>query len=113
MAAKLIVLCCLLRYALAMATASSEAEPPVARKLGGHDWLKAEAEAPEVSHLVETVRRGHHHSTVDRSVAGGGVILGGLATTFCVAVFCYIRATRKQKPNYDDEKETETPKVLV
>ncbi|KAK9290832.1 hypothetical protein L1049_009010 [Liquidambar formosana] len=34
----------------------------------------------------------HHHS-MDKSVAGGGVILGGLATTFLVAVFCYIRAT--------------------
>jgi hypothetical protein len=42
-------------------------------------------------------RRQHHHS-VDKSVAGGGVILGGLATTFLVAVFCYIRATGRHKP---------------
>ncbi|XP_062165871.1 uncharacterized protein LOC133872387 [Alnus glutinosa] len=42
-------------------------------------------------------RRQHHHS-VDKSVAGGGVILGGLATTFLVAVFCYIRATGRRKP---------------
>ncbi|VVA96969.1 unnamed protein product [Arabis nemorensis] len=111
MATQRIVICCLVTYALAMAAAASEAEPPVARKLGGHDWPSTEAEAPEVSHLEETVRRGHHHSTVDRSVAGGGVIIGGLATTFFVAVFCYIRATRKQKPNYDEEAET--PKVLV
>ncbi|CAI0471188.1 unnamed protein product [Linum tenue] len=34
-----------------------------------------------------------HHRSVDKSVAGGGVILGGLATMFLLAVFCYIRAT--------------------
>ena len=39
----------------------------------------------------------HHHS-MDKSVAGGGVILGGLATTFLVAVFCYIRATGRHRP---------------
>ena len=38
----------------------------------------------------------HHHS-FDKSIAGGGVILGGLATTFLVSVFCYIRATGRQK----------------
>ncbi|KAJ4833500.1 hypothetical protein Tsubulata_007995 [Turnera subulata] len=36
-----------------------------------------------------------HHHAMDKSVAGGGVILGGLATTFLVAVFCYIRATKR------------------
>ncbi|KAK7828367.1 hypothetical protein CFP56_030340 [Quercus suber] len=40
--------------------------------------------------------RKQHHS-VDKSIAGGGVILGGLATTFLVAVFCYIRATGRHK----------------
>ncbi|KAB1224216.1 hypothetical protein CJ030_MR2G013758 [Morella rubra] len=40
--------------------------------------------------------RKHHHS-IDKSIAGGGVILGGLATTFSVAVFCYIRATGRHK----------------
>ncbi|GMN67526.1 hypothetical protein TIFTF001_036584 [Ficus carica] len=40
-----------------------------------------------------------HHS-VDKSVAGGGVILGGLATTFLVAVFCYIRATGRHKNEF-------------
>lgn len=43
-------------------------------------------------HLV----RQHHHS-FDKSIAGGGVILGGLATTFLVSVFCYIRATGRHK----------------
>ncbi|KAJ1411219.1 hypothetical protein SESBI_21260 [Sesbania bispinosa] len=38
----------------------------------------------------------HHHS-FDKSIAGGGVILGGLATTFLVSVYCYIRATGRHK----------------
>ncbi|CAI9780111.1 unnamed protein product [Fraxinus pennsylvanica] len=38
----------------------------------------------------------HHHHSIDKSVAGGGVILGGLATAFLVAVFCYIRATGRK-----------------
>ncbi|QCE04170.1 hypothetical protein DEO72_LG8g2203 [Vigna unguiculata] len=37
-----------------------------------------------------------HHS-FDKSIAGAGVILGGLATTFLVSVFCYIRATERNK----------------
>ncbi|KAF7825612.1 hypothetical protein G2W53_016776 [Senna tora] len=40
---------------------------------------------------------GHHHHSFDRSMAAGGVIVGGLATAFMVAVFCYIRATRRFK----------------
>ncbi|KAK9154377.1 hypothetical protein Sjap_001857 [Stephania japonica] len=40
-------------------------------------------------------RLGKHHS-VDKSVAGGGVIIGGLATTFIVSIICYIRATRRK-----------------
>ncbi|CAN6818621.1 unnamed protein product [Brassica oleracea] len=111
MATKLIVLCCFLTYALAMAAALSEGDSPVARKFGGEDGPREEAEAPEILNSEETVRRGHHHSTVDRSVAGGGVILGGLATTFLVVVFCYLRATRKHKPNFADE--TGTPKFFL
>ncbi|KAK7350079.1 hypothetical protein VNO77_08174 [Canavalia gladiata] len=38
----------------------------------------------------------HHHS-FDKSIAGGGVILGGLATTFLVSIFCYIKATGRHK----------------
>ncbi|KAK7390472.1 hypothetical protein VNO78_25778 [Psophocarpus tetragonolobus] len=36
-----------------------------------------------------------HHS-FDKSIAGAGVILAGLATTFLVSVFRYIRATRRR-----------------
>lgn len=43
----------------------------------------------------------HHHRSVDKSVAGGGVILGGLATTFLVVIGCYIRATRRHKTSED------------
>ncbi|KAL8196613.1 hypothetical protein R6Q57_024908 [Mikania cordata] len=35
----------------------------------------------------------HHHSP---GVAGGGVIIGGLATVTFAAVYCYIRVTRKR-----------------
>ncbi|KAK7257502.1 hypothetical protein RIF29_31525 [Crotalaria pallida] len=48
------------------------------------------AEAPQSRRL------GKHHST-DKSVAGGGVIIGGLVTAIFAAVFCYIRVTRKTK----------------
>ncbi|KAI6697451.1 hypothetical protein NL676_017570 [Syzygium grande] len=36
------------------------------------------------------------HRSTDKSVAGGGVIIGGLVTAFFAAVFCYIRVTRKR-----------------
>lgn len=45
---------------------------------------------------VEEIKIGHHHHSFDKSVAGGGVILGGLATAFLVAVVCYIRATGRK-----------------
>lgn len=48
----------------------------------------------EENFSIEIHHRKPHHS-VDKSVAGGGVILGGLATTFLVAIFCYIRATKR------------------
>ncbi|KAL6987682.1 hypothetical protein U1Q18_013431 [Sarracenia purpurea var. burkii] len=32
----------------------------------------------------------------DKSVVGGGLILGGLATAFIAVVFCYIRATGRK-----------------
>ncbi|KAI4322588.1 hypothetical protein L6164_022265 [Bauhinia variegata] len=51
------------------------------------------AEAPEIRRL------GKHHST-DKSVAGGGVIIGGLVTAICAAVFCYIRVTRKREDGH-------------
>lgn len=46
------------------------------------------AQAPHIRKL------GKHHST-DKSVAGGGAIIGGLVTAMFASVFCYIRVTRK------------------
>ncbi|KAG5042571.1 hypothetical protein AAZX31_03G062300 [Glycine max] len=43
---------------------------------------------------VHLLKHRHHHS---KSIAGAGVILAGLAATFLVSVFCYIRATRRNK----------------
>ena len=58
-----------------------------AEKSEGHEESE-EAEAPAIRRL------GKHHS--DKSVAGGGVIIGGLVTAIFAAVFCYIRVTRKR-----------------
>nr|GLL34816.1 hypothetical protein DM860_009389 [Ipomoea trifida] len=63
-------------------TEGNAADPPVPGE-------KGEAGAPE---SVETAE--HHHS--DKSVAGGGVIIGGLVTAIFAAVYCYIRVTRKR-----------------
>lgn len=46
---------------------------------------------------MEKGKHDRRHSSVDKSVAGGGVILGGLAATLLVAIGCYIRATRRKK----------------
>ncbi|KAL6136827.1 hypothetical protein ACLB2K_062122 [Fragaria x ananassa] len=56
------------------------------------------AEGPSIRKLGSS----KHHQ--DKSVAGGGVIIGGLVTAIFAAVFCYIRVTRKrgEKPEYED-----------
>lgn len=69
-----------------------EADQPVSgfvAKESSEGEGKSEAgEAPEIRRL------GKHHST-DKSVAGGGLIIGGLATLTFAAIFCYIRVTRR------------------
>ncbi|KVH95960.1 hypothetical protein Ccrd_001961 [Cynara cardunculus var. scolymus] len=47
--------------------------------------------------LGETVHSEKHHHSSDRSVAGGGIIIGGLATVTFAAVYCYIRVTRRKE----------------
>ncbi|KAI9094247.1 hypothetical protein K1719_026829 [Acacia pycnantha] len=53
----------------------------------------------EVAEAPGYRRLGKHHSS-DKSVAGGGVIIGGLVTAIFAAVFCYIRVTRKRQTIY-------------
>ncbi|KAF5183768.1 hypothetical protein FRX31_026644 [Thalictrum thalictroides] len=49
----------------------------------------------EIAKAPSSRRIGQHYS-IDKSILGGGVILGGLGATFLVSVFCYIRVTRRQ-----------------
>ncbi|KAK6919449.1 hypothetical protein RJ641_015353 [Dillenia turbinata] len=74
------------------AEVSRISDPPVELKStsSGEDE-SAVAEAPKVE-----IRRLEKHRS-DKSVAGGGVIIGGLATAILAAVFCYIRVTRPRK----------------
>lgn len=53
------------------------------------------AESSQVAEAPDIRRLGKHRST-DKSMAGGGVILGGLVTTIFAVVFCYIRVTRRR-----------------
>ncbi|KAF3443771.1 hypothetical protein FNV43_RR13461 [Rhamnella rubrinervis] len=55
-----------------------------------------EDESSEVAGAPANRRLGKHEHRSDKSVAGGGVIIGGLVTAIFAAVFCYIRVTRKR-----------------
>ena len=69
-------------------------------KIPSHQRTSVEPQNEDVlgdSHGHIHLANHNHHHAFDKSVAGGGVILGGLATTFLVAVFCYIRATGRHK----------------
>lgn len=72
-----------------------KAEP--SKESGLHETPLGQMVEHNESIHVQNVHLSKHHHSIDKSVAGGGVILGGLATTFLVAVFCYIRATRRHK----------------
>ncbi|XP_058076264.1 uncharacterized protein LOC131224832 [Magnolia sinica] len=65
--------------------------PPTSSATIGHE-LETE---PGVAEAPGNRRLGKHHHT-DKSVAGAGVILGGLATAIIATVFCYIRVTRRR-----------------
>ncbi|KDP32228.1 hypothetical protein JCGZ_13835 [Jatropha curcas] len=89
---RLVISCLILAGILIVQATADESEkksPSVADQpvASSHEW--EEAEAPEIRRL------GKHHSS-DKSVAGGGVIIGGLVTAIFAAVFCYIRVTRKK-----------------
>ncbi|KAA8526459.1 hypothetical protein F0562_008338 [Nyssa sinensis] len=49
-----------------------------------------------VAEPPEMTRQRKHHSS-DKSVAGGGVIIGGLFTAIFATVYCYIRVTRRRE----------------
>ncbi|KAI3514432.1 hypothetical protein L1887_12826 [Cichorium endivia] len=88
------------------------AEAPRSRKLGHHH--ARESEPPSTTASLSThdeenggsmteesgmyLEKQHHHGSesVDKSIAGGGVILGGLVMAFVVSIVCYIRATRRR-----------------
>ncbi|KAK9133643.1 hypothetical protein Scep_013171 [Stephania cephalantha] len=77
--------------------ANAVAEAPVNWRSGEEESEESmssdAAAAPEIRRLGQHQHQ-HHHS--DKSIAGGEVIIGGLATAIFAAVFCYIRVTRKQ-----------------
>lgn len=56
----------------------------------------AAAEAPAGVEAAAAAAAATKHRSTDKSVAGGGVIIGGLVTAFFASVFCYIRVTRKR-----------------
>ncbi|KAM7498236.1 hypothetical protein LguiA_022650 [Lonicera macranthoides] len=69
------------------------ADPPATTESPSYysssDGEKELTEAPEIERMEK------HHST-DKSVAGGGVIIGGFVTAIFAAVYCYIRVTRQR-----------------
>ncbi|PKH56465.1 hypothetical protein CRG98_050305 [Punica granatum] len=99
------VFCCVLAQVLIQQTAAND---PVSSAAGPSVEASAVTEQPVSSHAESSsegaegsvaeapgIRRmGKHRS--DKSVAGGGVIIGGLVTAIFAAVFCYIRVTRKR-----------------
>lgn len=68
----------------------STAESPKSRSSS-----EAERGEESIAEPPEVIRTEKHHSS-DKSVAGGGVIIGGLVTAIFAAVYCYIRVTRKR-----------------
>ncbi|CAK8574948.1 unnamed protein product [Lathyrus sativus] len=90
----------------------NEVESPFGRKLGKNQYDNHGIMSPSpspfegsiLSHEKSSVldsqshfRLVKKHHLFDKSIVGGGVILGGLGTTFLVVVYCYIRATSKHK----------------
>lgn len=71
----------------------SEKGAPSSEAKANDDDDEGAAEAPGE---WESRKIGKHHSS-DKSVAGGGVIIGGLVTAIFAAVYCYIRVTRKRR----------------
>ncbi|XP_010256759.1 PREDICTED: uncharacterized protein LOC104597066 [Nelumbo nucifera] len=71
------------------------AQAPISQPNRSEQPLTVVLSSSKIAEAPVARRLGRHHSS-GKSVAGGGVILGGLATTFFVSIFCYIRATRRR-----------------
>lgn len=74
----------------------SSAEAPRAESASSAEVSASGEEIAPAGQEEEMEANHHRRHPIDRSVAGGGVIVGGLATAFLVAVFCYIQATRRK-----------------
>ncbi|EOY28514.1 Basic helix-loop-helix DNA-binding superfamily protein, putative [Theobroma cacao] len=61
-----------------------------------------DADPPDVKMIAEgpVIRAIGKHSSLDKSAAGGDVILGGFVMAVVVAVVCYLRITRKSQEAY-------------
>ncbi|KAJ0780267.1 hypothetical protein HanPI659440_Chr06g0235711 [Helianthus annuus] len=73
-----------------------KSEPPTTRPSSDHEENNGSMAEEEDGMYLE--KHHHHHisASVDKSIVGGGVILGGLVMAFVVSIVCYIRATRRR-----------------
>lgn len=101
MAGQVLVCLILVHLFLLSSVAKVGGEQPHEATLGPSASLPLGSSNDSGSHIVASVAAapgdGRHRGHVtDKSVAGGGVILGGLAALMLAAVFSYIRVTRKK-----------------
>lgn len=73
----------------------SISDPPASSESMGQS---PEAESGEYGFAGAPTNRkfGKHRGSTDMSVAGGGVIVGGLAMAIFATIFAYIRVTRRK-----------------
>ncbi|WOL03434.1 hypothetical protein Cni_G12154 [Canna indica] len=99
------LLCTVLLLHLIAALASARPAPAESKveslQLGGPHLANApssSSEEPDAAGAPDSpLRHGkHHHRPFDKSIAGAEVIVGGLAAAIFVAIFAYIRVTRKR-----------------
>ncbi|KAJ0780265.1 hypothetical protein HanPI659440_Chr06g0235671 [Helianthus annuus] len=74
----------------------SKSEPPTTGPSSDHEDHGGSMAEEEDGIYLEKHHHHHELSSVDKSITGGGVILGGLVMAFVVSIVCYIRATRRR-----------------
>ncbi|KAF5802362.1 hypothetical protein HanRHA438_Chr06g0267791 [Helianthus annuus] len=74
----------------------NKSEPPTTGPSSDHEDNGGSMAEEEDGIYLEKHHHHHELSSVDKSIAGGGVILGGLVMAFVVSIVCYIRATRRR-----------------